>query len=195
MSNQMKTKTKRTLAVLVENKPGVLDRVSSLFRRRGFNIDSLTVGRTENSELSRMTIVVDGCSKRLESQLRKLINVVSIDDVTDVPNLSRDLALIKVSVNARTRAEVLQMCDIFRANVVDASPESLVLEITGNEDKIWALVEMLGPFGILEMVRTGVVAMSRGSRAVSTSEYRPRPYKNGKTPQPVLATSNGRFVV
>ena len=138
----MKTESKRTLAVLVENKPGVLDRVSSLFRRRGFNIDSLTVGRTENSELSRMTIVVDGCSKRVETQLRKLINVVSIEDVTDVPNLSRDLALIKVGVDADTRPEVLQMCEIFRANVIDVNPDSLILEITGTEDKIWALVQL-----------------------------------------------------
>lgn len=191
----MKTESKRTLAVLVENKPGVLDRVSSLFRRRGFNIDSLTVGRTENSELSRMTIVVDGCSKRVETQLRKLINVVSIEDVTDVPNLSRDLALIKVGVDADTRPEVLQMCEIFRANVIDVNPDSLILEITGTEDKIWALVQMLQPFGIMEMVRTGVVAMARGSRAVSTKEYQPRPYKNGKTPKPYAATKNGKFVV
>lgn len=186
---------KRTLAVLVENKPGVLDRVSSMFRRRGFNIDSLTVGRTENSELSRMTIVVDGCSKRLEAQLRKLINVVSIDDVTDVPNLSRDMALIKVSVDDESRSQVLQICNVFRGNVVDACPQSVILEMTGAEDKIWAFIQMLQPFGIIEMVRTGVVAMCRGARAVSTDSYRPRPYKNGKTPQPVFATSNGPFVV
>lgn len=186
---------KRTLAVLVENKPGVLDRVSSLFRRRSFNIDSLTVGRTESSELSRMTIVVEGCSKKVESQLRKLINVVSIEDVTDVPNLTRDLALVKVKVDNDTRPQVLQMCEIFRANVVDVNPESIILEITGTEDKIWALVEMLHPFGILEMVRTGVVAMARGSKAISTQDYRPRPYRNGNTPQPYLATSNGKFVV
>lgn len=186
---------KRTLAVLVENKPGVLDRVSSMFRRRGFNIDSLTVGRTENSGLSRMTIVVDGCSKRLESQLRKLINVVSIDDVTDSPNLTRDLALIKVKVDEETRSQVFQICDVFRGNVVDACPESVIVELTGAESKIWAFAEMLKPFGILEMVRTGVVAMCRGTRAVSTSSYKPRPYKNGKTPQPVFATSNGPFVV
>lgn len=186
---------KRTLVVLVENKPGVLNRVSSLFRRRSFNIDSLTVGRTENSELSRMTIVVDGCSRMVETQLRKLINVVSIDDVTDKPSLSRDLALIKVKVNAQTRAEVLQMCDIFRANVVDAGTDTLVLEVTGTEDKVWALVEMLQPFGILEMVRTGVVAMTRGGRTTSTSDYEPRPYRNGKTPKPMFATTNGPFVV
>ncbi len=186
---------KRTLAVLVENKPGVLDRVSSMFRRRGFNIDSLTVGRTENSELSRMTIVVDGCSKRLESQLRKLINVVSIDDVTSKPNVTRDLALIKVKVNSDTRSEVLQLCEVFRANVVDAATESMIVEVTGAEDKIWAFLENLEPFGILEVVRTGVVAMARGNRAVSTKEYKPRPYRNGSTPQPVFATSNGPFVV
>ena len=191
----MKNQTKRTLAVLVENKPGVLDRVSSMFRRRSFNIDSLTVGRTENSELSRMTIVVDGCSKPVENQLRKLINVVSVEDITDLPNLSRDLALIKVKVDSETRAEVLKMCEIFRANVVDIGPETLILEITGTEDKIWALVEMLHPFGILEMVRTGVVAMSRGTNVVSTADYQPRPYRNGKTPQPVAATSNMKYVV
>ena len=167
----------KTLVVLVENKPGVLNRVVSLIRKRGFNIDSLTVGRTENSELSRMTITVDGCPNRVATQLRKLINVVSIQDVTEVPNLRRDLALIKVRITPNTRAEVLRVADIFRANVVDAG------------------TEMLEPFGILEMVRTGVVAMTRGSAAVSTQEYKPRPYKNGNTPQPKLTTTNGPFVV
>ena len=125
----------KTLVALVENKPGVLNRVVSLIRRRGFNIDSLTVGRTENSALSRMTIVVD------------------------------------------------------------AGNESLIFEVTGAEDKIQAITEMLEPFGIMEMVRTGIVAMSRGTRALSTGTYKPRPYKNGKTPQPELSKSNGPFVV
>jgi acetolactate synthase I/III small subunit len=185
----------KTLVALVENKPGVLNRVVSLIRRRGFNIDSLTVGRTENSALSRMTIVVDGCPYRARTQLEKLINVVSIEDVTDVPNLRRDLALIKVKITSQNRAEVLQVGDIFRANVVDAGNESLIFEVTGAEDKIQAITEMLEPFGILEMVRTGIVAMSRGTRALSTGEYKPRPYKNGKTPQPELSKSNGPFVV
>ena len=185
----------KTLVVLVENKPGVLNRVVSLIRKRGFNIDSHTVGRTENSELSRMTITVDGCPNRVATQLRKLINVVSIQDVTEVPNLRRDLALIKVKITPNTRAEILRVADIFRANVVDAGTESLIFEVTGAEDKIQAITEMLEPFGILEMVRTGVVAMTRGSAAVSTQEYKPRPYKNGNTPQPKLTTTNGPFVV
>ncbi len=184
---------KRTLVALVENKPGVLNRVASLFRRRSFNIDSLTVGRTEHKALSRMTIVVDGCGEKVKTQLRKLINVVSVEELSDGPTLARDLALIKVKVDAVTRPEVMQMCDIFRANVVDAGTESLILEVTGNQDKIWALVEMLRPFGILEMVRTGVVAMRRGPKALSTNGYTPRPYRNGKTAEHI--ENSNEFVV
>lgn len=166
---------KRTLVALVENKPGVLNRVASLFRRRNFNIDSLTVGRTETEDLSRMTIVVDGDSDRVVKQLSKLINVVRVEDVTEHSILSRDLALIKVRVTAENRAEVMQFCDIFRAQVVDAGVDSLVLEVTGGEDKIWALVEMLRPHGILEMVRTGLVTMTRGEETFAPAEYVPRP--------------------
>ena len=162
---------KQTLVALVENKPGVLNRVASLFRRRNFNIDSLTVGRTESPAISRMTIVVDTDAEKVAKQLYKLVNVIQVEDVTSVPNVSRDLALIKVQVNAETRGQVIQICDIFRAHIVDTSPETLIVEVTGDEEKITGIVEMLRQFGILEMVRTGVVTMARGEQALSPNGY------------------------
>lgn len=179
---------KRTLVALVENKPGVLNRVASLFRRRNFNIDSLTVGVTEDPEISRMTIVVDEDPHRVASQLAKLVNVIRVEEVTERPCLHRDLALIKVRVDANNRQEVMHFCDIFRAQVVDAGPDSLVLEVTGDEDKLWALVEMLRPMGILEMVRTGVVAMARGRHCL-TRDLRV------VADDPGRADTNGRAVV
>lgn len=170
---------KQTLVALVENKPGVLNRVASLFRRRSFNIDSLTVGRTESTEISRMTIVVDGDGDQVAKQLYKLINVIQVENVSSVPNISRDLALIKVKVNSGTRGEVVQLCDIFRAHIVDAGPETLIIEITGDEDKISSLVELLRPIGIMEMVRTGVVTMARGGHVLSPGEYEVRSSTNG----------------
>ena len=158
---------KHTLVALVENKPGVLNRVASLFRRRNFNIDSLTVGRTEDDDVSRMTIVLDSTATeawRVEENLYKLVNVIQVDDVTSKPAVSRDLALIKVAVNSQTRQEVMQLCEIFRAKIIDASSETVIVEITGTEDKISGLVDVLKPFGIVEMVRTGVVAMARRER-------------------------------
>ncbi len=160
--------TRRTFIALVEDKPGVLNRVASLFRRRGFNIESLTVGQTDQPGVSRMTIVTtaDGyTARRIEANLYKLVNVLKVEDVTFRPAVTRDLALIKVRAEGEARAQVLQICDVFRARVVDVTQETLIIEITGGEDKIDGLLEVLKPFGIVEMARTGRVAMTRGSEA------------------------------
>jgi acetolactate synthase-1/3 small subunit len=154
----------------VEDKPGVLNRVASLFRRRAFNIESLTVGHTEQPGVSRMTIVVDAdemMARRIEANLYKLVNVLRVDDVTDRASVERDLALIKVVVTASNRTEVMQLADVFRARIVDVANESVIIEITGTEDKIEGMIDVLRPFGIIEMVRTGLVAMSRGAATVS----------------------------
>jgi acetolactate synthase-1/3 small subunit len=153
----------------VEDRPGVLARVAALFRRRAFNIDSLTVGRTDVPGVSRMTIVMeadDATARLVEANLYKLVNVLRVEDVTHHPMVVRDLALVKVAANAEARTRILQICDVFRARVVDVAPEALVVEITGTEDKLQGLVEVLRPFGIIEMVRTGSVAMTRGAAAV-----------------------------
>ncbi|HEX3050369.1 MAG TPA: acetolactate synthase small subunit [Aggregatilineaceae bacterium] len=171
--------SKQTLVALVENKPGVLNRVASLFRRRNFNIDSLTVGRTESPHFSRMTIVVEANGEQVQKQLYKLINVIQVEEVTEVPSISRDLALIKVKVNSKTRSEVVQICDIFRARIVDAAPETLIVEVTGDEEKITSMVELLRPIGIMEMVRTGVVTMSRGEHVLAPADYEVRSNGNG----------------
>jgi acetolactate synthase-1/3 small subunit len=154
-----------TLVVLVEDKPGVLNRVASLFRRRAFNIESLAVGHTEKHGISRMTIVIDGEQtnvERVTANLYKLVNVIQVADLAGMPAVSRDLALIKVNVNAANRSEVMQLVEVFRSRIVDVANDSLIIEITGDEDKINSFVDVLLPFGILEMVRTGVVAMGRG---------------------------------
>jgi acetolactate synthase-1/3 small subunit len=157
----------RTLLALVEDKPGVLNRTASLFRRRAFNIESLTVGHTEEPGISRMTIVVDSEKTNVEKvaqNLYKLVNVIKVEDITERPCVMRDLALIKVKANGGgSRSEVLQIVDTFRARVVDVSPDTLMIEVTGTEDKIDGLVEVLRPYGIVELVRTGRVAMVRGS--------------------------------
>lgn len=155
-----------TFIALVENKPGVLNRVASLFRRRNFNIESLAVGRTERPEVSRMTIVTD-CetetdAHKIEANLYKLVNVIDVQDVTAQPSVSRDLALIKVKAAPEQRAEVNNLTAIFRARIVDVAPDSVIVEMTGTEDKIEGMVELLRPLGILEMVRTGQVSMTRG---------------------------------
>jgi len=158
-----------TLVALVEDKPGVLDRVASLFRRRAFNIESLTVGHTEQPGVSRMTILIDSNrtnAERVTANLYKLVNVIQVADLATAPVVSRDLALIKVSVTALSRSQVMQLVDVYRAHVVDVTNESLVIEITGTEDKIVSFVEVMRPFGIVEMVRTGVVAMARGVTAL-----------------------------
>jgi acetolactate synthase I/III small subunit len=157
-----------TFVVYVENKPGVLTRVSSLFRRRAFNIDSLTVGRTEKPEVSRMTITVDADydqARRIEANLYKLVNVLLVENITNEAAIVRDLAMIKVAATHEARSHVLELASVFRARVVDVAPESLTIEITGAEDKIDGLLDVLRPYGVLEMVRTGIVAMRRGSKA------------------------------
>lgn len=162
--------TMRTFVVHVEDLPGVLNRVASLFRRRGYNIHSLNVSTTHEDGLSRMTIKCladDDTAKRIEANLYKLVNVLRVDDITFTPSVERDLALIKVSVTSEKRSEVLQIVDVFRARAVDVGPESLVVEITGTQDKIDGLVQVLSPFGITEMVQTGAVAMTRGKDSPS----------------------------
>lgn len=154
-----------TVIALVEDKPGVLNRVASLFRRRAFNIESLTVGHTEQPGLSRMTIMVDSDDvnvERLIAYLYKLVNVIQVDDLSSVPKVSRDLAMIKVSAEPHNRAQVMQIVDVFRARIVDVTNSSMIVEITGDEEKIEGFVDVLRPMGIIEMVRTGMVAMARG---------------------------------
>jgi acetolactate synthase I/III small subunit len=157
-----------TFVVYVENKPGVLSRVVSLFRRRAFNIDSLTVGRTENPEVSRMTIVTDADTdqaRRIVANIYKLVNVLLVDDVTGQGALLRDLSIVKVGASQQTRGQVLQLAEVFKARVLDIASESITLEMTGGEEKVDRFLELLSPYGILEMVRTGVVAMRRGAKS------------------------------
>jgi len=157
--------TKHILVALVEDKPGVLNRIASLFRRRGFNIQSLAVGGSEHPGLSRMTIVVGGDSAQVEQvrkQLEKLINVVKVSDITEEEIVTRELALVKVKATAQTRSEIMQIVDIFRANIVDVSPSSLTIEVTGDEDKVNSLIGLLREFGIKEIARTGRIALTRG---------------------------------
>jgi acetolactate synthase-1/3 small subunit len=163
-----------TFVVLVENVPGVLTRVASLVRRRGFNIESLTVGHTENTDVSRMTIVIDTDdlgARRVEANLYKLLNVLRVDNITNRAQVVRDLALIKVSATQRSRAEVLQLAEVYRARVVDVDAETVMVEATGPEEKIDSLVEVLRPYGIIEMARTGRVAMARGSRPAKARTF------------------------
>ncbi len=157
--------TKHTLVALVEDKPGVLNRIASLFRRRGFNIQSLAVGGSEHPGLSRMTIVTGGDSAEVEQvrkQLDKLINVVRVSDITEENLVARELALVKVKTSASTRSEIIQIVDIFRANIVDVASDSLTVEVTGDEDKVNSLLELLRGFGIKEVSRTGRIALTRG---------------------------------
>jgi len=164
-----------TLVVYVEDKPGVLNRVSSLFRRRNFNIDSLTVGHTETPGVSRMTIVCDTdptAVRRVEANIYKLVDVLRVDDITDQPAVERELAMIKVTATHETRTQIIQLADVFRARTVDVSNDSLIVEITGSGDKIERLLDVLKPYGVLEMVRTGRVAMARGPRPAERLEDR-----------------------
>jgi acetolactate synthase-1/3 small subunit len=158
--------TRHTLVALVEDKPGVLNRIASLFRRRAFNIQSLAVGCSEHPGLSRMTIVTDGNAAQVEQvrkQLDKLINVVRVNDITEEDMVTRELALIKVKATASTRSEIMQIVDIFRANIVDVGPNSLTVEVTGDEDKVNSLLGLLRGFGLKELSRTGRIALTRGS--------------------------------
>ena len=164
---------KHTLIALVEDKPGVLNRMASLFRRRGFNIESIAVGHTELPGLSRMTIVVDGATTGVEQvrkQLDKVIEVVKVSDITEENLVARELALVKVRASASTRSEIIQIVDIFRANIVDVAPGSLIVEVTGDEEKIDSLLNLLRGFGIKEVARTGRIAMARGMAAVVEEE-------------------------
>ena len=159
---------RRTITALVEDKPGVLNRVSSMFRRRGFNIASLAVGHSEIPNLSRMTFVVEGDDAVVEQvtkHLHKLIDVIKVSDMSDENVVSRELALIRVKANVQSRSEIMQIVDIFRANIVDVAPDNLIIEVTGDEDKIESLQNLLGSFGVMEVMRTGTIAMGRGMPA------------------------------
>lgn len=163
---------KHLLSVLVENHAGVLSRVAGLFSRRGFNIDSLAVGVTENPEISRMTIVVDGDDYTVEQvtkQLNKLIDVIKIKQLDKGDTVSRELALIKVTATAANRAEIIQIVEIFRANIVDVSKNTLTIEISGGTQKVAALEDMLKQFGIKEIVRTGTIAIERGNKYIKVN--------------------------
>ncbi|ADC66293.1 acetolactate synthase, small subunit [Ferroglobus placidus DSM 10642] len=159
---------RHTLAALVENKPGVLAKVAGLFRRRGFNIESLAVGITEKPQISRMTIVVDGDDKTIEQvtkQLNKLIEVLKVSDVTK-NSVERELALVKVNATPQTRGEIIEIANIFRGRIVDVARDSFIIEITGDEDKINAFIDLMRQYGIKEVARTGKIAMQRGSKAL-----------------------------
>ncbi|GAB4462337.1 MAG: acetolactate synthase small subunit [Armatimonadaceae bacterium] len=169
VSGGPRVQEQHTITVLVDNKPGVLARVSGLFARRGYNIESLTVSITDNPEVSRMTIVVGGDADVLEQitkQLHKLIDVLKVYDYLDTPMLSRELALIKVNAEPAQRTEILQLIEIFRGKVIDVSDKAFVIEVTGGGEKIDAFEKQLEPFGIRELVRTGRIAMMRGPRTV-----------------------------
>ncbi|RZQ64534.1 acetolactate synthase small subunit [Amycolatopsis suaedae] len=164
-----------TLSVLVENVPGVLARVSGLFSRRGFNIESLAVGPTENPEVSRMTIVVAVDELPLEQvtkQLNKLVNVIKIVELEPATAVRRELLLVKVRADATVRSQVLETVQLFRAKVVDVSPEALTIEATGTSDKIGALLRMLEPYGVRELVQSGMVAVGRGARSITATSTR-----------------------
>jgi acetolactate synthase-1/3 small subunit len=159
------TGRKHVLSVLVENKPGVLTRISGLFARRGFNIDTLAVGPTEDESVSRMTIVLDGAAHPIDQvtkQLHKLVNVIKIRDLEPRDTIAREMALFKVSADGSSRGEIMQLSEIFRARIIDVSGRTVTIEVTGTADKIEAFEQMVRPFGLVEMVRTGEIAIARG---------------------------------
>jgi len=176
MSNDQETVYRHVIAALVTNEPGVLAQVAGMFAARGFNIDSLVVGRTENSELSRMTIVTTGSDAVLEQvrkQLQKLVPVVKVVDYKQVQYVERDLILVKVSTAtdagpADKREELITLASLFRARVVDVSPDLLMIEMAGTDEKLEAFIELIKPYGIIELARTGVIAMPRGTQSAST---------------------------
>jgi acetolactate synthase I/III small subunit len=168
--------TRHTLSVLVENKAGLLVRVAGLFARRGFNIDSLAVGPTEHEEISRMTIVVNCEDRPLEQvtkQLNRLVNVLKIVELDPVASVQRELMLVKVRADLETRSRVLETVALFRAKVVDVAPDAVTVEATGNKDKLEALIRVLQPFGIKELVQSGMVAVGRGGRSITDRSLRP----------------------
>lgn len=164
---------KTTLSVLVENHPGVLFRIAGLFSRRGFNIDSLAVGTTENPDISRITIVVEGDEhivEQVKKQLNKLVDVIKVSKIIPEDSVTRELVLIKVDAEPQVRSEIIQIAEIFRASIVDVGRKSLTIELTGDKDKVRAFEELLKPFGIKELVRTGVIAINRGSNCIKIEE-------------------------
>ena len=166
---------RHTLSVLVENKPGVLARISGLFSRRGFNIHSLAVGPTEHEDVSRMTIVVNVEDRPLEQvtkQLNKLINVLKIVELERDAAVERELLLVKVKADASTRPQVIEIADIFRSKIVDVSPNAITIEATGTPDKLQALIDLLHQYGVKELVRTGLVGLARGDRAITERPVR-----------------------
>ncbi len=168
--------SRHTLSVLVENTPGVLARISGLFSRRGFNIDSLAVGPTEHPEISRMTIVVnveDSPLEQVTKQLNKLVNVIKIVTIEPGQGVERELVLVKVRADATTRGQVLEAVQLFRAKVVDVAPDAVTIEATGNPEKLSAMLRVLEPFGIRELVQSGMVAVGRGSRSITDRTLRP----------------------
>ncbi len=178
--NYRNNNLKHTIGVLVENQPGVLSRVAGLFSGRGFNIESLTVAETNEPGMSRITLVTIGDQHIVEQiikQLNKLINVIKVIDFRDTEFVEREMALIKVKADKQSRAEILRIVDIFRAKVVDVSPNSYIIEVTGDEGKIAAILELLGQFGILELARTGKAAMARGRKDI---HHRKKSNGNGK---------------
>ena len=182
-----------TIVALVENKPGVLNRIASKWRQRGFNIESLAVGHSEKPGLSRMTFVVDASTdaEQVVKQVDKLVDVVDIRDISDEDIVNRELALIKVRADKSNRGHILEIVDIFRADIVDVSPDSLIVQVTGTEDKIDAIVEMLKPYGIRELVRTGRVAVTRGggaSAAVEGGDGAPRRYRSAGEGKPKVGS-------
>jgi acetolactate synthase-1/3 small subunit len=164
-AGNLRSGRKHIVSILVENKPGVLTRIAGLFARRGFNIDTLTVGPTDDEHISRITLTVDGALHPIDQvtkQLHKLINVLKIRDLEPADTVARELALFKVAADGSQRAEVLQVCDIFRAKVVDVTRRSIIVEVTGTTDKVEAFEAMVRPFGLVEMMRTGEIAINRG---------------------------------
>ncbi|MEY9847056.1 acetolactate synthase small subunit [Streptacidiphilus sp. MAP5-3] len=167
--------SKHTLSVLVENKPGVLARIAALFSRRGFNIDSLAVGPTEHPDVSRMTIVVNVEDLPLEQvtkQLNKLINVIKIVELDPTASVRRELMLVKVRADAETRSQVTEIVQLFRAKTVDVSPDAVTIEATGSGDKLEAMLKMLEPYGVKELVQSGMVAIGRGARSITDRSLR-----------------------
>ncbi len=157
--------SRHTITALVQDRPGVLNRISSMFRRRGFNIASLAVGHSEDPDLSRMTFVVEGDDavvEQMAKHLHKLIDVIKVSDISDRNIVSRELALVRVRANVQTRSEIMQVIDIFRANIIDVSADSLIVEVSGDEDKVDSLHELLKGFGVVELMRTGTIALNRG---------------------------------
>jgi acetolactate synthase I/III small subunit len=170
--------SRHTLSVLVENKPGVLTRIAGLFSRRGFNIDSLAVGPTEHPEVSRMTIVVNVEESPLEQvtkQLNKLVEVIKVVELDTAASVSRELLLVKIRADASTRGQVLEVVQLFRAKVVDVATDAITVQVVGNQDKLEDFLKIVEPYGVRELVQSGVVAIGRGSRSITERTLRPVP--------------------